>query len=272
MRIFITGRVDDPEALSVEKEVYIEVKSHGYTAILDKELGKLLGIKGTELSKAKPDIVVSVGGDGTLLKVAHRLLNLNIDAPLLGVKYGHIGFLCEMKPENFWEGLARLQSGDYWIETKRLLKAVWDDKEAHAINEVLLLPVVMGRVIKLSISKNGELIYEGRCDGAMLSTSIGSTAYLASRGGPIIDPELEVIVLDVLNPLLWGQRMIILPINSNIELVSNKNIQILIDGNVIGILRSNNKLYIRVSEKVIKFVRFGRRFYEKLRKRITEEI
>ncbi len=273
MRFGLTGRTDDPRALEVIKQIMVQLRAHGHEVYIDAHVARLLGVEGVEMGEMNVDMVVVVGGDGTLLRVAHTLVEKDISVPMLGVKYGHVGFLCELRPEEFWQYIPRLDVGDYKIERRRLLKAWWPGGVAYAINEVLTVPIEIGRTAQLDVGTDDELIYSGRCDGVIVSTSLGSTAYIASRGGPIVDPRLDVMILDILNPLLWGQRVIIMPFDEN-ELVirPSKNMAVVIDGEIKGYVSPGMELRVGPSEKAVKFVRFEWRFYERVRKRTTTSI
>jgi len=273
MRFGLIGRTDDPKALEVIKQIMVQLKSQGHDIFIDKHVADILGLKGVEMGKEKVDIMVVVGGDGTLLRVAHMMVDRGVNVPLLGVKYGHVGFLCELRPEEFWQYIPRLGARGYNLERRRLLKASWPNAEAYAINEVLTVPVEVGRTVHIDVATKDELVYSGRCDGVIVATSLGSTAYIASRGGPIVDPRLDVMIIDVLNPLLWGQRVIVMPFDDNEVIIrASKNMAVVIDGEIKGYVSPGMELQVGPSNKTISFVRFEWRFYERVRKRTTTEI
>ncbi len=275
LRFGVSGRLDDMKAISVAREICFEIRAQGHEVIIDDRLYSYLGhlnLKHAPISSMKDiEIFVSVGGDGTLLERAHELLDAGIKVPLLGIKYGHVGFLCETTPEEFWEVLVKLESKNYTIEERGLLTASWPGGYYDALNDILITPNQPGKVIEVTIKKDNYLIYKGRCDGVLISTSLGSTAYLASRGGPIVDPELNVIVLYVLNPLLWGFRTLILPFDSHLVIIASKETSLIIDGKVVSEIQPNINIEVFKSKNKVQFIRFSK-FYDKVRKRAITEI
>lgn len=275
MRFGVSSRLDDMKAITIAREICFEISAQGHEVIVDERIYPFLNhfnLKHAPISDMKDiDVFVSVGGDGTLLKRAHELLESGVKTLLLGVKYGHVGFLCEVAPEEFWEVLAKIESKKYSIDQRRLLSATWQGGYYEALNDILITPNQPGKTTEIVIKKDGSLIYKGRCDGVLISTSLGSTAYIASRGGPIVDPELDVMIVDVMNPLLWGFRTLILPIDSRINVISSKEAVLIIDGMVVSELQPNINIEISGSKNKVQFIRFNK-FYDKVRKRAITEI
>jgi NAD+ kinase len=275
MRFGVSGRLDDIKAINVAREICFEIGAQGHDVIIDERLYSYLShlnLKHTSISNMKDiDIFISVGGDGTLLERAHELLESGIKVPLLGIKYGHVGFLCETSPEEFWEILVKLESKSYNIEERELLTASWPGGHYDALNDILITPNQPGKVAEIIVRKDDDLIYKGRCDGVLISTSLGSTAYLASRGGPIVDPGLNAIVLDVLNPLLWGFRTLVLPFDVKLSIMSSKETLLIIDGKMVSEVQPNVSIEVFKSRDKVQFIRFSR-FYDKVRKRAITEI
>ncbi|MGC9164449.1 MAG: NAD(+)/NADH kinase [Thermoprotei archaeon] len=275
LKFGVSSRLDDMKAITVAREICFEISAQGHEVIIDERIYSYLdhlNLKHAPISSMKDiDIFVSMGGDGTLLERVHELLETDTKALLLGVKYGHIGFLCEVTPEEFWEALAKLEAKNYNVEERRLLSVTWQGGRYNALNDILITPSRPGKTVEIIIKKDDDLIYKGRCDGVLISTSLGSTAYLASRGGPIIDPELDVMIVDVMNPLLWGFRTLILPIDSHLRIVSSKGSLLIVDGMIVGEIQANANIEISGSENKVRFVRFNK-FYDKVRKRAVTEI
>ncbi|MEM3833632.1 MAG: NAD(+)/NADH kinase [Thermoprotei archaeon] len=275
MRFGVSSRLDDMKAMAVAREICFEISAQGHEVIIDERIYQYLNhlnLKHAPASGMKDiDIFVSVGGDGTLLERAHELLEADIKALLLGVKYGHVGFLCEVTPEEFWEVLVKLEAKNYNIEERRLLSVTWHGGRYNALNDVLITPSRLGKTVEMTVKKDNDLIYRGRCDGVLVSTSLGSTAYNASRGGPIVDPELDVMIVDVMNPLLWGFRTLILSTNSHLRITSPKGLLLIVDGMIVSEIQAHTNIEISGSENRVRFIRFNR-FYDKVRKRMITEI
>jgi len=115
-------------------------------------------------------------------------------------------------------------------------------------------------------------IFSGKCDGIIFSTSIGSTAYIASKGGPIIDPNLETLIVDPINPLRWGSRTLILPFDVSLEVFSDRDYVVIVDGNIKFNIKSNEYVKIKGSDKSLSFIRFSNSFYRKIKLRSMIDI
>jgi len=216
------------------------------------------------------DFVIWLGGDGTLLLHVNKLVNY--DAKLLGIKFGNIGFLCEIDPTNIQEKLDRILSGKFRIEKRRLIEFVYDKKKVYALNDVLVTVSNVGKVSNFRVIMGDIEIFSGKCDGIIFSTSIGSTAYIASKGGPIIDPNLETLIVDPINPLRWGSRTLILPFDVSLEVFSDRDYVVIADGNIKFNIKSNEYVKIKGSDKSLSFIRFSNSFYRKIKLRSMIDI
>lgn len=193
----------------------------------------------TDISKLDLDAVIVLGGDGTLLKAARVLGNKRV--PVLGVNLGSLGFLTEVSYNaRFYPMLERFLTGDFTIEKRMMLQATvlaetserWS---GSALNEIVVSKGALSTMIQISAWEKDELItsYEG--DGLIISTPTGSTAYNLSAGGPIVHPELRVIIMTPICPFMLGSRPIILPDLANIKVrVSAKSpeVHLILDGQV----------------------------------------
>jgi NAD+ kinase len=178
-------------------------KSHGSRLLARAEDaarwdGDATIVSDAELAE-RADAVVSVGGDGTMLGalrlVAHR------PVPVLGVNLGNLGFLVEIQPEELPDALDRLERSDFTIEDHNALWLGVDGDEAVAFNDLALVRVPGDGVVEAALAVGGQRMGRFRCDGLVLSTSIGSTAYAYSAGGPVVSPALDAVVVAALAPL-----------------------------------------------------------------------
>ncbi len=221
--------------------------------------------------------LVSIGGDGTLLRVSGGL-SQNNPPPILGVNVGSVGFLDESNDRTIFKDINKVLNGEYSIEkcSKIAPYIVKNDEEIklrNALNEVLIVSSKSSKVLQTSIKINGVFINRSYLDGVIVSTSIGSTAYNLSAGGAIVSPKLEIMQLTPLNSFAgFGVRPIVLPIDSEIEITLIRprlNAKIIIDGQqTIKKIQPNTKIIVRKANSQAKFIRFNDSYFKRLRKKI----
>lgn len=164
--------------------------------------------------------VVSLGGDGSLLAAAHTLDGSPL--PLIGLNVGHLGYLTAANEEGFGVILSALAAGHYTIEARSTLSAVLDAPSASpfqsALNDVVISRAEGGRAIALLVALDGAPVARYLCDGLILSTPTGSTAYALSVGGPVVAPTARVLVLSVIAPHALSARPLVVPESTRIEI------------------------------------------------------
>lgn len=170
----------------VESATAEMVPRNAFTVMERAEMGKVC------------DLVVVVGGDGSLLGVARDLVDDGV--PLLGINRGGLGFLADIRPEDIEQRVGEVLSGNYYVEQHFLLEVeVYSGKrligKSSALNEVLVHSGSMSRMMEFALHINGEFVYDLHADGLIVSTPTGSTAYALSAGGPIMHPSLDAIVV-----------------------------------------------------------------------------
>jgi NAD+ kinase len=269
MKVGIISK-NDKEALkylSIIEDFLFKNKIEVY---YDDEIAQIVGKKNIMWNEKDLDFIIWLGGDGTLLVHVNKLVGYN--SKLLGIKFGSVGFLCEVDPSNLEENLKKLLKGDFKIEKRKLIEIFHEGRVIYALNEVLIHVSNIGKVSTFSINMNDTKIFSGRCDGIIISSSLGSTAYIASRNGPIIDPNLDVFVVDPLNPLKWGSRVLVVPFYVNLEVSSDKDFITIIDGNIKRNCKANEVIRIKGSNKSLNFIRFSNKFYDKIRIRSVLDI
>jgi NAD+ kinase len=172
------------------------------TAVTDAELAERAGA------------VLSLGGDGTMLGALRLVARRPV--PVLGVNIGSLGFLVEVQPEELTEALDRLERGDFTVEEH---SALWvNGHEAVAFNDLALVRVPGDGVVEAALAVGGQRMGRYRCDGLVVSTSIGSTAYAYSAGGPVVSPALDAVVVAPLAPLSGISRPMVTSVDEPIRL------------------------------------------------------
>jgi NAD+ kinase len=203
---------------------------------------------------SKVDLVIVMGGDGTMLSVARALKQH--DVPLVGINRGRFGFLTDLRAEDMLHALDRILGGDYHTEKRMLLNATVNrsDKiiyQGFAMNDVVVKSGL--RLIELEVKINAKFVHKQRADGLIISTPTGTTAYALSAGGPILHPDLEAIAIVPINPHTLSNRPVAVNSNSSIEitLVQVDDAQISYDGQFQLALEEGDKVQIRRAEDTI---------------------
>ncbi len=178
----------------------------------------------------KASLVITLGGDGTILKTVGALPGS--ETPILGVNFGRGGYLTEVEAEELEEAMRRIFAGNYLVEHEMLLSiAVDGEKIGDALNEAYIASQVLGKTLSFEVRVDDEKLAEGLADGLIIATPIGSTAYSFSAGGPIVDDALGAAILTPICPIT-GLKPIVLSLERGIEVVAGGDygFSILIDG------------------------------------------
>lgn len=220
------------------------------------------------------DLVVVVGGDGTMLSVARALVGSNI--PLIGVNRGRLGFLTDLTSESMLDGLAQVLAGQYVAEQRMLLDAevVRDGQDSAsfvALNDVVVSKSNVGRLIELEVHINGAYVNRQRSDGLIVSTPTGTTAYSLSAGGPILDPSLNVITLVPVSPHTLSNRPIAISGSSEVQvtIMSATDCSVYFDGQDAIALKQGDKVLIKSAAQTVTLLHpQGHNHYATLREKL----
>ena len=226
------------------------------------------------------DLVLSVGGDGTILRVA-RVTSVS-GIPILGVNLGHLGFMTELSADNIMEVLPSVLDGKGWIDQRTMLQVEMSkDKAApgggsavplHALNEAVLGRGAVSRVVYIQASVDGEVLTTYKTDGVIVATATGSTGYSLAAGGPILHPQSENILLKPISAHLTMAYALVLPPTAVVELEVHTDHQAMlsIDGQVEFALQDGDKITSRRSSRVARFLRIypPTSFYSALEQRL----
>lgn len=231
----LIGRMGgSPKVLDTIRRLRRFLSDQGINVILEDQISDLMPGHGLQVCSPKMmgeicDMVIVVGGDGSLLGAARALVKS--DVPLLGVNRGRLGFLTDISPDDLEEKVAEVLAGEYISERRFLLEAEVKRKgepigTADALNDVLLHPGKSARMIAFDLYIEGQFVYHQRSDGLIVSTPTGSTAYSLSGGGPIMHPKLDALVLVPMFPHTLSSRPIVVDGNSEIKIVISDDIPI----------------------------------------------
>lgn len=217
-RIGVVARVDRPDASAVVQELARWLGARNRRVVVDRETGTLLAA-GAEVveREALPglvDLIVVLGGDGTLLSVVRHVGERNV--PILGVNLGGLGFLTATTLEALYPTLEAVLRGEYAAEERMVLAATLSRSgtaiaDYLALNDVVVAKGALGRPIDLEVSADGQMVTAYRADGLIIATPTGSTAYNLSAAGPILFPTVDAVVLTPICSHALTDRPIVLP-------------------------------------------------------------
>jgi len=217
------------------------------------------------------DLVVVLGGDGTLLSVARAL---DRTTPILGVNMGSLGFLTEVNRTDLYPTLVRVLGGQFVLEERALLRVEVEREDGgraayRVLNDAVIAKTALARIIELVLAVDGNLVGDFRADGLIISTPTGSTAYNLSAGGPILYPQLPVAVITPICAHTLSLRPLVVPDTSRIEVTLHSErgeVYLTLDGQEGTPLGYRDRVAISRSDTMVHLVKAaGRTFYESLR-------
>ena len=221
------------------------------------------------------DLLIVLGGDGTLLSVARAAHPHNI--PILAVNLGSLGFLAEISIDELYPTLENILAGKFEIENRMLLNAcIWRNGEKvedhNVLNDVVINKGVVARVINLQVLVNGQYMTSYRADGLIIATPTGSTAYSLSAGGPIIHPSMHTLVLSPICPFTLTNRSILIPDQSIIQVklaAEYDDVRVTLDGQEGYDMRAGDILEIKKTKTSLQLIRGpNKNYYQILRDKL----
>jgi len=266
-RIALIGKYGDPGVGgTVDKLINILVK-RGVEVVLEEQTAKAINKTGFTIESLDEigsdcDLAITVGGDGTLLNAARSMIESNV--PLLGINLGRLGFLVDVSPFELDEQIDEILNGKYSEEHRILLTTRIEhldggsDSVSDAFNDVVVHKWEVARMIETETYINGKFLNNMRSDGLIVSTPTGSTAYALSGGGPILEPDMDAIVLVPICPHTMSYRPIVIDGDSEIEIIVKEGLlshaQVTCDGQInLGVV-SGDKIYIKKHEHRVRLI------------------
>lgn len=277
--VTIKRELRDPEN-HVEKIIMRLRKKGVEVSICDRTcefVNHKVGEKCHLLGEVKIDLLIVLGGDGTLLRVAHEVSNLNV--PVLTINLGTLGFLTEFTPEVFYKYFEEILAGKYELDQRLLLQTnVYRGKKKiysyRALNDAVIARDALARVINLPTEVNGEKLASYVSDGLIVATPTGSTAYNLSAGGPILHPAIDAMILTPIAPHSLTQKPIVIPGNQVVKIFvkshDKHHVHLTVDGQVGIKLQDGDLVEIKKDRQKFKFVRIRKDvFFQNLQKKIS---
>jgi NAD+ kinase len=225
------------------------------------------------------DLVIVLGGDGTLLAMANRIAQAGRDTPILGVNFGSLGFLTETRIEEMYGALDATVKGTATVDDRVMLAADAYRGGEHfdariVLNDVVFTKAALSRIIELAVSVSSGPVTTVKADGLIVASATGSTAYNLAAGGPIVHPSVDAIVLTPIAPHMLTNRPVVIPGREVIDVRPRiddqaDDIYVTYDGQSGYPLREDDHVRIRASERRLRLVKApARNYFELLREKL----
>lgn len=255
------------------------IQASGRKLVCDAATAQLAGLKCATVPDyralaAQVDLILVFGGDGTMLGVARELAGLR--TLILGVKVGGLGFLTAIQAPQLAPALQQIWAGDYLVESRPLIQAAGQSRGKKiselALNDFVISRGATSRLIQLAVTVGEEELTRYRCDGLIISSPTGSTAYSLAAGGAIVSPDAEVLTITPICPHTLSNRSVIVPMNSVVKVtVLSERVDTMLtaDGQVQMPLHTGDFVQVRKSRHAVRLLRLhGSSFFQTLRQKL----
>jgi len=278
-RIGLVGNAEKSSCARIVRLAIQLIQRSGRTFACDAATAQLAKVNCVNCPDAatlarEVDLLLVFGGDGTMLHAAREIAGSK--TPILGVNIGSLGFLTAIPSDKLAEALKLVWAGEYTYESRALIEAsgVFHGKKlmASALNDIVVTRGAISRLIALDVSVNGELVTRYRCDGLIVSSPTGSTAYSLAAGGAIVLPTADVIMLTPICPHALSNRSVIMPLSATIRIKAINTFPAAFlnaDGQIVGELDAGDEITVRRSRHTVRFLRLAHSsFLEAMRRKL----
>src|SRR5437868_3084307 len=261
--IGISAKITSPAAIEFAAKVAADLRGRGHDVCFDFGTADKLGDRGPCVAKAelglRADLLITFGGDGTLLSVARYAPR---GVPVLGVNMGTLGFLTEVRVEEFPTVLESILAGKFDAEERVTFDVVVDGQQREkrkyrVLNDATINKSALARIVDMKVTVSGFFVSTFRADGLIVATPTGSTAYNLSAGGPIVYPTMGAVIITPICPHMLTNRPIVLPDTLDVEIgivTQNQEIFLTLDGQEGVPITEHDRVCIRKSEQTVLLV------------------
>ena len=238
--------------------------------VLDVPIADAMGLKGVSVDQMDIDALITIGGDGTILRALH-----NIEVPVIGINAGGVGFLTEISKDEIESGIARLLRGEYTIQSRPKIAVMYNGEIiGEAVNEAVIHSDSVAKIRRFKVYVNDSLTTDIRADGIVLSTPVGSTSYAMSLGGPIMDHRVDAWLMVPMAAFQFAFKEMVVPssVKITIEAVLDKGCLLVIDGQNEFNIPGGSKIDLVKSSRRALFIVFETDFYSRVRKKLVSTL
>lgn len=260
--IFPHNQKKESKNLAIGIQEYLT--SRGATVVAEDDVAGSIGaIPLSEIDPYQIDFLLSMGGDGTILRLVHQYAPLN--AAIIGINLGHLGFMADIPVSEIYPSLQDLILGAYTIDDRLAIEGILPSGEGDfAVNDIVVHRGKNASLVEMSIHVGGTYLNTFVADGIILATPNGSTAYSLAAGGPIATPSLDAIILTPISPHTISNRPIVLSAHEEIQiqyLSTYEPLEVSFDGHTHKPLHTGDVLKVKRSEKIFRLVNLTRHDY-----------
>lgn len=278
MKIGIMPHTGKPVAMQLTVEVIEYLMSKGKIPWISEEVAALIGrpdVGRKEETIKEIDVLLVLGGDGTLLNAARTIVDYDI--LILGVNVGHLGFLTEIETDHLYQSLDKLLARDFHVEERMFIECqVIRDQQViatyRALNDFVITRGTFARIIQLRVDVDNQPVVDYQADGLIVATPTGSTAYSLSAGGPIVEPSLDCLIITPICPHTLAARSVVVHQDATVTVIIEANheeVMLTIDGQLGFPLQSLDQVKIVRAGVTGKFIKLsGRSFFDILNSRL----
>ena len=274
--VALSATSQSERVLSIASQCNEVLSNIGIKVIIDKNLSKLkskdLSVSSKEKIISKANLLIAIGGDGTILNCSRKFGSEGI--PILGINLGNLGFLADLNPKNLTESLLKVIEGEFKEDRRFFIEAsiLGEGSNRLALNEIVIHSGAIAQMIEYDLFIDEDFVWSQKADGLIVSTNTGSTAYSLSGGGPIIHPSLEAFCILPMFPHSLSSSPLIVRSESKVTVVLKKNSKkgkISLDSAEIFSIKRGQEVCMKQSNKFLKLIHpTGHNFYEAYRNKL----
>lgn len=271
-----------PAAVELARATIEWLESNGHQVVVPEEDARATGLArwaAMDGAAEACELAVSLGGDGTMLRAIELMSPFGL--PVLGVNFGHLGYLAEVEPSGLREALERFFRGDYALEERMTIDAVVTNApegdatqstislaRMNAVNEVVVEKAPMGTTVRLEVVINGRQFLTYAVDGIIVATPTGSTAYNLSARGPILSPSMNAMLMTPVSPHMLFDRSLVLDSTEQISMsvLGKRDAIVVVDGHHVATITAGGRVDCKASDKPARLVTFSKRDFRQVLK------